>query len=61
MNKKECAKMFIDSIKTIAEKPENLDNLEFYLSYNFDRWLDKYDNTPENIAIEMKNFAEMKI
>ena len=61
MNKKECAKLFIDAIKAIAEKPKNLDNLEFYLSYNFDRWLEKYANTPENISIEIKNFADMEI
>lgn len=55
------AKIFCDSIRTIAEKPENIDNLESYLTYHFTTWLEKYGNCPENLAMEMKNFAEMEI
>ena len=51
---------FANAIKTIANKPENLDNLESYLSYHFSEWLEKYANTPEDIAAEMLEFAEMK-
>lgn len=63
-NMKEYARIaagFISAIKEIASKPENLDNLESYLSCCFPEWLEKYANTPENIADEMKQFAEMKI
>ena len=33
------AKQFCEAIKTIAEKPENLENLELYLSIHFATWL----------------------
>lgn len=50
---------FVNAIKTIANKSENLDNLESYLSYHFAEWLEKYANTPDNIAAEMREFAEI--
>ena len=52
---------FVNAIKTIANKPENLDNLESYLSYHFSEWLEKYANTPEDMAAEMREFAEMEV
>lgn len=55
------AKQFCEAIKAITEKPENLDNLECYLSYHFPVWLEKYANTPETITAELKAFAEMII
>lgn len=55
------AKQFCDSIKTLAEKPDNLFNLECYLSHHFSSWVGKYASTPEDLAFEMKSFAEMKI
>ena len=56
-----AAEDFVNAIKTIANKPENLDNLESYLSYHFAVWLERYANTPDNIAAEMREFAEMEI
>lgn len=50
---------FVNAIKIIANKPENLDNLESYLSYHFAVWLEKYANTPEDMAAEMREFAEI--
>ena len=61
MSNTECAKVFIEAIKTIAEKPENIDNLECYLEKHFDVWMEKYAHTPEGLAHEMKSFAEMEI
>ena len=55
------AKIFCDAIKTIAEKPENLSNMESYLTWHFTEWLEKYGNCTENFAMEMKNFAEMEV
>ena len=55
------AKIFCDAIRTLAEKPENLSNMESYLTYHFTTWLEKYGNCPENLAMEMKNFAEMEV
>lgn len=61
MKHTEISKQFIEAIKTISEKPENLDNLETYLSHHFSEWLEKFANTPEGITSELKNFAEMTI
>ena len=59
MSNKECAEMFSKAIKQLANSQDNLDNLECYLGRHFDTWLEKFANTPENIAGEMKHFAEM--
>lgn len=55
------AKQFCEAIKTITAKPENLEIFEVYLSMHFEKWLEKWGNTPENIAAELKHFAEMEI
>lgn len=55
------AKMFCDAIRTMVDKPDNINNLESYLSNCFTNWLDLYGNNPENISHELKSFAEMKI
>ena len=52
---------FVGAIKLIAAKPDNLDNLESYLSHHFEKWLKTLANTPEGLAAEMKEFAEMEI
>lgn len=59
--KEKAAEDFIEAIKTIASKPENLENLESYLSMHFPNWLKKFAYDPDNIAAEMKQFAEMEI
>lgn len=61
MKHEQTAKQFIKAIQTIAEKSENLDNFEAYLTYHFPEWLKKYANTPETITAELKTFAEMDI
>ena len=55
------AKEFCEAVKTIAEKPENLENLELYLSIHFQKWLDRFANYPESITAELKHFAEMDV
>ena len=60
-NNKQLAIEFTQAIKTIAEREKNLDNFENYLSYHFDKWLEKWANTPENITAELKAFANMII
>ena len=52
---------FVAAIEEIASKPQNLENLESYLSHHFPEWLRKYANTPDGIAAEMKEFASMDI
>lgn len=56
-----CAKQFCKAIKTLAEKPDNLGNLESYLSRHFDGWLRKFAATPEDLAAELKEFTDMEI
>ena len=58
---KQAAADFVEAIKLIAAKPDNLDNLESYLSRHFSEWISKWANTPEDLAAEMKMFAEMEI
>ena len=57
----QTAKEFCEALKAIARKPDNLDNLESYLSYHFAEWMNKYANTPENITAELKSFADMEV
>lgn len=42
-------------------KPDNLDNLESYLSRHFPEWVSRWANSPEDLAAEMKEFARMEI
>ena len=55
------SKMFCDAIRTMANKPDNIDNLESYLSHHFEIWLKKFARNAGELATEMKNFAEMEI
>ena len=55
------AEQFCNAIRELANKPENLQNLESYLGYHFDKWLEKYASTPEDMAAEMSSFAQMDI
>ena len=59
--KEELAEKFINAIKEIASKPDNLDNLECYLSHHFDVWMEKFAYNPECLVSELKHFAEMEI
>ncbi len=61
MKNETAARIFIEAIQQIANKPDNLNNLELYLSRHFDKWLEKWGNTPESMAAEMKHFASMEI
>ena len=55
------AAQFCNAIRELANKPENLQNLESYLEYHFDKWLEKYASTPDCMAVEMSDFAQMEI
>ena len=57
----QLANEFINAIKTIAQKEDNLDNLECYLTHHFREWMQKFANTPEGITAELKEFANMEI
>lgn len=61
MNNEQLAKLFIESIQNLANNPQNLRNLETYLSYHFDAWMQKFANTPEKITHEIKEFANMEV
>ena len=53
------AAQFCNAIRELASKPENLQNLESYLEWHFDKWMEKYASTPDGMAAEMSNFAQM--
>ena len=55
------AAQFCEYIRTIASKPDNLDNLESYLSFSFGDWLKKYAYDPQSMVAEMREFANMII
>lgn len=57
----QTAQQFCEALRTLAGKPENLENFELYLSLHFSEWLDKWANTPEAITSELQSFAEMEI
>ena len=57
---KQNADIFTEAIKDLASKPENLENLNSYLCYHFPKWLEMWANTPEGLAEEMKNFANLQ-
>jgi len=48
------------SILKLAGKPENLANLESYLSMHFGTWLKKYADDPAGFAHELNAFANME-
>lgn len=55
------AAQFIEAIKTIASKPENLKNLESYLSIHFANWINRFASSPEDLVCEIQEFANMII
>lgn len=57
----EIATRFINAIKTIANKQNNLDNLQSYLSMHFEIWLNKFAQTPTDITNEIEHFSNMEI
>lgn len=59
--KEKAAVDFIEAIKALASKPENLENLQFYLEQHFPVWMKKFAYDPDCLAAEMKEFANMKI
>ena len=61
MENKQAAEIFCNAIRTLTNKPDNIGNLESYLSYHFDVWMEKFAHDPESIAEEMHQFATMEI
>ena len=57
----ELAERFVEAIKLIATKEENLNNLQLYLSMHFQQWLTRFANTPQDIVFELEQFAKMEI
>ena len=55
------AAQFIEAIKTIASKPENMENLESYLSIHFANWINRFASSPEDLVCEIQEFANMII
>ena len=55
------AEQLCNAIRELANKPENLQNLESYLEWHFKTWLEKFANTPDGMAAEISEFAKMEI
>ena len=56
----EQAAAFCNAIRELAQNEFALDNLESYLSQHFAAWLEKYANTPEWLARELKEFVSIE-
>lgn len=54
---KYTAETFCAALEKLAANPQALDNLRCYLEYHFAEWLEKYANTPADLAEELQNFA----
>ena len=52
------AKQFCEAIRAFNES--QLENLELYLSFHFGEWLEKYANTPADLACEMREFSSIE-
>lgn len=56
---KHTAQALCDAVRKLGTNPEALDNLRSYLENHFGEWLGKYANTPDDLAEEMQNFANV--
>lgn len=54
------AMRFMEAIRKIAQKEENMNNMESYLTYHFPKWLKENANTPEGLVKEMEFFADLE-
>lgn len=59
MNYEEEAKRFCEAIKRLASNEASLGNLECYLSFHFKEWLERFANTPADMACELQEFAKI--
>ena len=50
---------FVESIKSLAENQDNLDNIECYLSNHFAVWVEKFAYNPMCLCDELKRFAHI--
>lgn len=47
------------AMESLSKNPENLENFICYLECHFASWLEKFANTPQNFASELKEFASI--
>lgn len=47
------------AIIALANSPEHLNNFVSYLTQHFPEWIEKFANTPEGLASEFREFANM--
>ena len=57
----ELAERFVEAIKRISTKEENLNNFQYCLSIHFEQWLTRFANTPQDIVFELEQFAKMEL
>lgn len=56
---KYTAQTFCDAVRKLGNNPEALENLQVYLEHHFGEWLKKWADTPDDLAEEMQNFANI--
>lgn len=51
---------FVNALKELISKPDNLENFEWYLERHYKLWWDKYANTSDGIVSELNRFATIE-
>lgn len=51
------AKELCEALKVMVSNDYSIENFESYLSYHFDKWIEKYASTPEGMVHEIKHFS----
>lgn len=53
------ANNFVEAIKNLANNETALENFGNYLSYHFDKWLDRFGKDPESFVAEVDKFSQI--
>lgn len=59
-NNEKLALILADAITKLAADPDKLGNFVSYLTAHFPEWVQKYANTPEGLASEFHEFANIE-
>ena len=56
----EQAETMKKALTAFSEKPDAIENFCYYLENHFDKWLELFANTPDNIASEFLHFSSIE-
>ena len=54
------AMIFSEALKNFAKNPDAIDNIENYLSYHFETWIEKYAKDPYSMASDLLHFSKIQ-